>query len=404
MHSGGARVSPALPFSPAPTGVKTGPVQAPELVQGFLGDTVMLPCSQPLEADTHLTQVTWMQHEPEGGVLNIAVLHSSRGTSVSDPERVKFVASKPGVEVWNASLLVSELRAADEANYTCQFATFPQGSKSARIRLRVLAKPQNKIEALETPPSLPPGEPVRVACCMSQGGRPPSQINWTSPLNATTVHESQMPGLQPGTTNVTSYLMLVPSSQADGQNVTCIVQSESFEKPVRLTKTLTVHYPPEVSISGYDDNWYSGRRNVTLRCDVRSNPAPTGYEWSTTTGPLPPSTVAQGPLLTILEVNETINQTLVCQATNSLGTGRGELTPQLRATPSKDQPSGIDSTTLISIIVPIVSFILIIGGGLAAFYRKRRSSRAHPAPQRSGASWPPKPHISEGQGGVWCIG
>lgn len=39
--------------------------------------------------------------------------------------------------------------------------------------------------------------------------------------------------------------------------------------------------PPEVSISGYDDNWYLGRSEATLSCDVRSNPEPTGYEWST---------------------------------------------------------------------------------------------------------------------------
>lgn len=29
----------------------------------------------------------------------------------------------------------------DEGNYTCQFATFPNGDKSARIQLRVLSKP-----------------------------------------------------------------------------------------------------------------------------------------------------------------------------------------------------------------------------------------------------------------------
>ena len=39
--------------------------------------------------------------------------------------------------------------------------------------------------------------------------------------------------------------------------------------------------PPEVSISGYDDNWYIGRSEATLNCDVRSKPEPTGYDWST---------------------------------------------------------------------------------------------------------------------------
>lgn len=39
--------------------------------------------------------------------------------------------------------------------------------------------------------------------------------------------------------------------------------------------------PPEVSISGYDDNWYIGRREVALNCDVHSKPEPTGYNWTT---------------------------------------------------------------------------------------------------------------------------
>lgn len=105
------------------------------------------------------------------------------------------------------------------------------------------ATPQNKIEALETPPSLPPGKRVAVARCMSHGGRPPSRINWTFPaaLNATTDNRIPTSGLELGTTNVTSYLALVPSSQADGQNVTCVVQHDSFREPVLLTKTLTVH-------------------------------------------------------------------------------------------------------------------------------------------------------------------
>ncbi|KAK2088639.1 hypothetical protein P7K49_034546 [Saguinus oedipus] len=39
--------------------------------------------------------------------------------------------------------------------------------------------------------------------------------------------------------------------------------------------------PPEVSISGYDGNWYLGQPEASLTCDARSNPEPTGYEWST---------------------------------------------------------------------------------------------------------------------------
>lgn len=95
----------------------------------------------------------------------------------------------------------------------------------------------------------------------------------------------------------------------DGKNVTCRVEHESLKKPVLLPVTLAVPYPPEVSISGYDGTLYMGHSEVTLSCDVRSKPEPTGYNWSTTVGPLPPSAVAQGSQLLIHTVDESINTT-----------------------------------------------------------------------------------------------
>lgn len=52
---------------------------------------------------------------------------------------------------------------------------------------------------------------------------------------------SQEPGPLPGTVNVISHLILVPSSQIDGKKVTCKVEHESFKEPELLNVTLTVH-------------------------------------------------------------------------------------------------------------------------------------------------------------------
>lgn len=48
------------------------------------------------------------------------------------------------------------------------------------------------------------------------------------------------------------------------------------------------------------------------------------------TGPLPPSAVAQGPQLLIRSVDESINTTFICRATNALGTGEAEQTVLVR--------------------------------------------------------------------------
>lgn len=38
---------------------------------------------------------------------------------------------------------------------------------------------------------------------------------------------------------------------------------------------------PQVTIVGYDNNWYVGRTNVLLTCEAKGNPTPTIVEWKT---------------------------------------------------------------------------------------------------------------------------
>ncbi|KAM9755971.1 uncharacterized protein ACBT57_009318 isoform 4-T4 [Dama dama] len=300
-------------------------VQAPPQLSHFLGETVILSCKlYPLEHNVTVTQVTWTKQRQAELARSVAVFHPAQGPSFHESSRLEFIAAKPGEKLWDASLVVRELRVEDEANYTCQFATFPNGDKSARILLRVLAKPQNKAETLDI--SLSPN-PVPVARCISKGGHPPARISWSSDGKTNT---TQVPGPLPGTITVISLLILTPSSQMDGRNVTCRVEHESFKEPEVLPMTLAVSAPPEVSISGYDDNWYIGRRGVALNCDVRSKPEPTGYSWSTTNGTLPPSVVAQGTQLLIHTVDKTINATFICLVTNALGTSQANVTVLLR--------------------------------------------------------------------------
>uniref|UniRef100_A0A452QUP9 Ig-like domain-containing protein n=1 Tax=Ursus americanus TaxID=9643 RepID=A0A452QUP9_URSAM len=294
-------------------------VLAPAQVRGRLGDTVELSCKlQPLEHEVRVTQVTWTRRNAAGDDLNVAVFHPTQGPSFPEPGRLEFVAARPGEELRDGSLALRELSAEDEANYTCRFAMFPEGSRSARTWLRVPLRPLSP-------------EPVPVACCVSSEGRPPAKISW--PHLDEKANESQVPGHLPGTFTVTSLLTLIPSSQADGKTVTCRVEHESLEEPVLLPVTLDVpcECPPNVC---KDKGRYPTVSNPTptFTCEGSHLPLPPPSVSARTNGSLPPSAVAQNSQLLIQTVDKSINTTFICRVTNALGTGQAELTIQVRGT------------------------------------------------------------------------
>ncbi|XP_006871547.1 PREDICTED: poliovirus receptor [Chrysochloris asiatica] len=339
-----------LSCKPLEAGTQNVSVEAPALVRGFLGANITLPCVlQP--RGTGVSMVIWQRlGDPHG---NVATLHHSGNTQFSHPGRMEFAAAGSGQELRNGSLIIRELSVHDEANYTCNFVIYPHGNREAHTWLRVLARPRSQAEALNVDLPVHP-EPVTMARCVSTGGRPPALITW-SLTPGWQVNTSQASGPLPGTVTVTSLLTLVPSSQVDSQNVTCRVEHESFKEPDQLVVTLSVRYPPEVSISGYDDNWYLGRSKVTLNCNARSNPEPTDYMWNTTLGLLPPSTVAQSHQLQIQTVDESTNTTFICSVTNAIGTGRAELTVLVNDRPGAQSRLHI----CLYIIIPVIAMLLV---------------------------------------------
>ncbi|XP_058136386.1 nectin-2 [Dasypus novemcinctus] len=374
---------------PRESGAQHVRVRVPPEVRGRLGETVELPCHLlPLAPEVHVSQVTWLRLDAAKGNPNVAVFHPSFGPSFpsSEPgqERLSFVATGEGAttDLRDATLALKRLAVEDEGNYTCEFATFPRGTGRGVTWLRAIAQPQNHAEAQEVALSL---EPVPVARCVSTGGRPPARISWFSRLDGEAT-ESQVPGPLPGTVTVTSRFALVPLGRVDGEKVTCKVEHESFEEPVLLPLTLTVRYPPEVSITGYDDNWYLGRTEVTLSCDVRSNPEPTGYDWSTTSGVFPASAVAHGPQLVIRSVDSLVNTTFICTVTNAVGTGRAEQVVLVRDTPNT-AGAGATGGIIGGIIAAIIATAVAATGILIC--RQQRKEQRLQGPEEDDLEGPP---------------
>ncbi|XP_041511003.1 poliovirus receptor-like [Microtus oregoni] len=374
-------------------------VQVLTNVTGILNESTTLVCNLMSTENVTVTQVTWMKKKPDGSRSTVAVFHPIKGPNIPYSERVTFWATKLDRNPWNASLAISHVQAEDEGSYECQFATFPTGSKSNSVHLRVLARPTNTAEALTPSPTWKLQD---LAKCTSTGGRPPPQISWLSDLKGTEtpeIRETTELGPQPGTFTVTSFFSAMPSRRADGKNITCSVKHESAPEPellhVTLSVPLSVPYPPEVSISGYDEAWPEGLTDVALTCDARSKPEPTDYEWSTTTGPLPNNTEAQGNRLLIHKVNKTTinNVTFVCNVTNALGSGQNQVTVHVK----EPMSSGLSTAAIIGISIGISIVILV---GLWCYFRSRRSrsnSKSNSRPSAEAAYSPVNNNINSTQ-------
>nr|XP_012996368.1 poliovirus receptor homolog [Cavia porcellus] len=380
-----------LRSSPGGAGMETPSMQKPSNVTGYVGQNVTLPCRlRVLEPGIHVSQFTWENQQLEGALQHVATFHHDGRTFSREPRRMRFVAAKAGGNLTDASLMLSDLRVEDGGSYKCSIATFPRGTIVIKTQLLVLASPQNKVEPQQVLPPLRPGEPVPVALCASKRGWPPAKLSWQlddSALNET-IKETQEQKQEPlsGTVNVTSLLLMVPSRSTDGKRVTCRVEHDTLAEPDLLHMTLSVPYPPEVFISGYNEDWYSGQKNATLSCDIHSNPEPVTVDWNTTTGTLPRSAEVQGRKLLFRNVDESINNTMfTCLAINAMGTGQRNETILLKEPqPPREREPSADRTDIFTVLREIgvicgigIAIGIVIGIVIAGFkvYRPRRRAR-----------------------------
>ncbi|XP_034973412.2 nectin-2 isoform X1 [Zootoca vivipara] len=282
-------------------------------VTGYLGQEVTLPCTfVSMGTEIKVSQVTWMK-EAAGRKQNVAVFHPDHKPSYPlETERGRIRFRTQTLE--DATLIIGPLRMADEGTYACEFAAYPSGNENGITNLVVLAKPTNTAEAQEVKAS---NLELPVAVCTSASGKPPARITWQSGLkgNATVSEVTNADG----TVTVTSYYRMVPTKEANGQHITCIVEHKTQPQPEALPVVLSILYPPEVTIEGYDDNWYLSRNEAMLKCTAKGNPLPTEFTWSTANGPLPKTVEVQGDKLLVRNVDASVNTTFRCQATNRVG-------------------------------------------------------------------------------------
>ncbi|XP_078108678.1 nectin-2 isoform X3 [Sander vitreus] len=376
-------------------GVSGQRVKVEPEVLSYPGQTVNLRCAFTDATGIQLTMVTWIYEPKDGDRINIAVFHPNFDPNYPDSPvkgRVSFTPSPPNLA--SPSIEISNVRMTDEGKYICEYATYPRGNEQGITYLVMLAKPRNSASVVTVEAGT---KPVVVARCESVDGRPAAQISWvtTANGNATTVSTT---GANNTVTMISEYHM-VPTAADNGKDLSCVVAHRTQVKPESFPLKLAVQYAPEVTVVGYDNNWYVGRTHVVLTCLASGNPAPLTTQWKTMSGEMPDTVQITDNVLKVLKVDDTVNTTFVCEVKNRIGTGKDQVTVfvrgffcQCRAIYCESSPPsglsncfGFDADTrlpekgattgsIIGAIIGVIILLAIIGTAIA-MYRKHRNNK-----------------------------
>ncbi|NXA19357.1 NECT1 protein, partial [Ibidorhyncha struthersii] len=355
-----------------------------DTVSGFIGTDVVLHCSftNPLP-NVKITQVTW-QKATNGTKQNVAIYNPAMGVSILSPYKERVTFRNPSFK--DGTIQLSRLELEDEGVYICEFATFPTGNRESQLNLTVLAKPTNRMEGTKRPLIAKSGrtEKILVATCTSSNGKPPSTVTWDTKLkgeaefqeirnsNGTiTVISREGVGLLEGLKLGAAlfFWRVIP------WNNHMLSLSHTFFLSLPLT------YEPEVTIEGFDGNWFLNRKDVKLICKSDANPPAHTYEWKLPNGTLPGSVEIQNNTIYFKgPVSYSVAGTYVCEASNAIGTRSGLV--EVNVTEFPYTPSPIDDrksmvqpnipTPVIGGIVGGVSLVLVVAVVLFVVLRRRR--------------------------------
>uniref|UniRef100_A0A8C8R7C5 Nectin-3 n=1 Tax=Pelusios castaneus TaxID=367368 RepID=A0A8C8R7C5_9SAUR len=291
-------------------GALAGPVVDPH-VTAVWGKNVTLKCI--IEVNETITQISW--EKMHGKIAQtIAVHHPEYGFSVQGEYQGRVLFKN--YSLTDATIILNNISFSDSGVYICKAVTFPLGNAQSSTTVTVLVEPI--VSLTKGPNSLIDGGNKTVAAiCTAATGKPAADAHWEGVIGEMESSSTSYPN---ETVTVVSQYKLKPSKFVRGRHITCVVRHPAFEKEMRYPYMLDIQYAPEVTVTGYDGNWFIGRERVQLRCNADANPLPMEFTWTRLDGQWPEGLISLNNTLHFSSpLTHNYTGTYVCKVTNSLG-------------------------------------------------------------------------------------
>ncbi|XP_041055942.1 nectin-3-like [Carcharodon carcharias] len=319
-------------------GILAGPVVVDQKVSAILDKNVTLKCLVTVKET--VTQISWEKQE-HGTSDTIAVFHPLYGTSIQGRYEGRAVFTNPSLK--DATILITRIGFSDSGNYICKVVTFPLGNYQETSTVTVIVEPTITVGGGPEPLVDGANETV-AAVCTAANGKPAAVVFWETDL----IGEQEQTKISDlnETVTVVNRFKIVPSRFVRKRPITCIVIHPPLNTTTQVPYVLDVQYAPEVTVLGYDGNWFVGRQNVQLKCKADANPSPSAYIWSRSEGQLPEDLQIENDTLTFNRpLNHNDSGTYICDVVNIHGRRKKQKIVQIRDPPT---------TTLLSTTAPLI--------------------------------------------------
>ncbi|XP_074074955.1 kin of IRRE-like protein 2 [Macrotis lagotis] len=202
----------------------------------------------------------------------------------------------------------------DEASYECQATQAALRSRPARLQVLI---PPEAPEVLGAPTvALVAGVTGNLTCRTRGGARPIPELLWfRDGVRLEGASYSQTLLADGILVAAESSLSITPTAQDDGASFICQARSPALPKGKDTEVTLSLQYPPVVTLSAEPQTVPEGGK-VTFMCRATAHPPVTGYRWAKGGSALPG---ARGPLLEAKVDTSFLTEPVSCEVTNAVG-------------------------------------------------------------------------------------
>ncbi|XP_007646580.1 nectin-3 isoform X4 [Cricetulus griseus] len=345
-------------------GALAGSIIVEPHVTAVWGKNVSLKCL--IEVNETITQISWEKIHGKS-TQTIAVHHPQYGFSVQGDYQGRVLFKNYSLN--DATITLHNIGFSDSGKYICKAVTFPLGNAQSSTTVTVLVEPT--VSLIKGPDSLIDGGNETVAAiCIAATGKPVAHIDWEGDLGEM---ESTTTSFPNETATIVSQYKLFPTRFARGRRITCVVKHPALEKDVRYSFVLDIQYAPEVSVTGYDGNWFVGRKGVNLKCNADANPPPFKSVWSRLDGQWPEGLLASDNTLHFVSpLTFNYSGIYICKVTNSLGQRSDQKVIYISDIPLKQTSSIAVAGAVIGAVLAL--FIIAVFVTVLLTPRKKRPS------------------------------